>query len=508
MSFASGCRVPAFLLTSASLMGLLGSCDGGGESADPVDQGEGPAAQAAPAVELDLAAAPNVILISIDTLRSDHLGTYGHVNDTSPRMDALGAAGAVFEECTSSTSWTLPAHAAMLTGLSDLVHGCTDTDRTLAPSRITIAERLGAVGYETGGFWSGPYLHPTFGLGQGFDTWVDCTSYAAINNEVAESEGAIEGEEVWNRANHDITNPTVLKGATSWLQENGDERFFLFLHLWDCHFDFIPPAPYDTMFDPDYTGTMTGQDFFTNPDVNPGMDPRDLAHLKALYDGEIRWTDDHIGQLLDALEEQGLAENTLVVLTSDHGTAFFEHGQRAHRNGLFDELIHVPLIMRLPTAIPAGTRSSTQVRLIDVVPTILDLVGLPHPADVMGRSLRPAFGGDLEESVEPAVSELYTLGIEQRSYRRRDHKLIMDWGNPSDVRSFVVDLSNDPGELRPLASASLPVSQAALADRKVGFDWLKAWQAALPVDRSTSEIPPDILRQLQHFGYVGDSEDE
>lgn len=493
-------------------MGFLGSCGGDGESVNPEAQGGSRDVQDASAAaldfELDLAAAPNVILISIDTLRSDHLGTYGHVNDTSPRMDALGAEGAVFEECASSTSWTLPAHAAMLTGLSDLVHGCTDTNRTLAASRVTLAERLGAVGYETGGFWSGPYLHPTFGLGQGFDTWVDCTSYAAINNELAENQGTIEGEEVWNRANHDITNPSVLKGATSWLQENGDERFFLFLHLWDCHFDFIPPAPYDTMFDPDYTGTMTGRNFFTNPDVNAGMDPRDLEHLKALYDGEIRWTDDHIGQLLDALEKQGLAENTLVVLTSDHGTAFFEHGQRAHRNGLYDELIHVPLIMRFPEAIPAGTRSNTQVRLIDVVPTILDLVGLPHPADVMGRSLRPAFGGELEESVEPAVSELYTLGMEQRSYRRRDHKLIMDWANPADVRSFVVDLSNDPGEQSPLTSASLPVSQAALADRKVGFDWLTSWQTALPADRSTSEIPEDILRQLQGFGYVGSSEDE
>ncbi len=442
---------------------------------------------------------PNVLLISIDTLRADHLGCYGYGRATSPRIDALAAEGALFEQAISTTSWTLPAHAALLTGLADSVHGCTDTDRSLAPERRTLAERLAEAGYATAGFFSGPYLHPVFGLSQGFETWVDCTSYSGFNDERAQATGTIEGPDVWRRANDDVTNPTVLREVSAWLRANRRQPFLLFAHLWDVHFDFVPPAPYDTLFDPDYAGELTGRGFFFDPRVKAGMPERDLQHLIALYDGEIAWTDRHVGRILEELDALGLAEDTLVVVTADHGTAFFEHGRSAHRNALFDELLRVPLVMRLPGGVPAGVRVASQVSTIDVVPTVLDLLGLGVPADVMGRSLVPALGG--AESDELAVSELATLGQEQRSFRRSGRKLIVDG---TTQLGQVFDLARDPGEQQPVARATDPAIQAAREDQRRALLWLEGWRAALPALDAGPELPAEVLGHLKSLGYVGD----
>ena len=444
---------------------------------------------------------PNVLLISIDSLRADHLGCYGYGRRTSPRIDALAAEGALFEQAISTTSWTLPAHAALLTGLADSVHGCTDTDKPLVPGRITLAERLAEHGYATAGFFSGPYLHPVFGLSQGFETWVDCTSYAGFNDQRAQETGTIEGPDVWRRANDDVTNPTVLREVAAWLRGSRREPFLAFVHLWDVHFDFVPPPPYDTLFDPDYAGEMTGRDFFFDPRIAPGMPERDLEHLIALYDGEIAWTDHHVGAILDLLGELGLADDTLVVLTSDHGTAFFEHGQRAHRNGLFDELVHVPLVLRLPGAVPAGARVPDQVSSIDVVPTVLELLGLGVPDDVMGRSLVPALRGEASDQL--AVSELLTLGQELRSFRREGRKLIVD---ERTHLGRVYDLERDPGEQRGVARADEPAVRAAREDQRQGMLWLDQWRALLPATAGEARIPEGVLDQLKDLGYVGDEQ--
>ncbi len=494
-------------LAAATLM--LGGCDRPSASASKTGPGAvqpaaaGPRASESPAH--DKPQRPNVVLISIDTLRADHVSAYGYSRKTTPNLDALAAGGVLFEQAISSTSWTLPSHAAILTGLADSVHGATDTDKPLDESRTTLAERLKALGYTTAGFFAGPYLHPIFGFGQGFDTYVDCTSYADFNDQRAAQTGTIEGPDVWQRSQHDVTNPRLYGEVRKWLDSKPDGPFLLFMHMWDVHFDFVPPPPYDKMFDPEYTGTITGEKFFFNPAVNPNMPRRDLEHLIALYDGEIAWTDEHVGKLIGDLQRLGVYDDTLFIVTADHGTAFFEHGQRAHRNGLWDELVHVPLIVRWPKQVDAGRRVATQVRTIDIVPTVLALLGEPHPPEVMGQSLRPLLAGREMVTRLPAISELLTLGLKLRSIRRADYKLI--WDEETDGGN-VFDLHADPGELHALPRADLAQVKRALEEYRAALHWLDEFRAAQPAKgTSSSTIPPGVLERLRSLGYVGGEEE-
>ncbi|MFQ5491669.1 MAG: sulfatase-like hydrolase/transferase, partial [Phycisphaerae bacterium] len=192
-----------------------------------------PVTPAAPPVQ------PNVLLISIDTLRPDHLGCYGYDRPTSPRIDRLASEGVLFENHISSTSWTLPAHAAMFTSLVDSVHGCTDTDKKLSDSMVTLAERFSSAGFDTVGFFAGPYLHPAFGLAQGFDQYEDCTSYAQTLDSTPVESWAMDPK-IMQDSHQDITTPAVLEAVKSWLAGHTSGRFFMFVHLWDVHFDFIP----------------------------------------------------------------------------------------------------------------------------------------------------------------------------------------------------------------------------------------------------------------------------
>lgn len=441
---------------------------------------------------------PNVVLVSIDTLRPDHLGCYGYSRATSPNIDRLAAEGARFQTVVSSAPWTLPAHTAMFTGLADSVHKVLDTTDRLAPSRYTLAERLKDVGYQTAGFFSGPYLHPVFGLSQGFDSYTDCTSYADLNKSTAEKIGMVEGKPIWDKMHADITNPHVVASVKEWLGTKPQAPFFLFIHMWDVHFDFIPPPPYDKMFDPDYDGDITGENFFFNPRVVATMPKRDLEHLIALYDGEIAWTDHCLGEILDDLRQRGLYDNSIIVITADHGTAFFEHGLKAHRNALYDEVIRIPLIIRAPGRVPAGAVVSTQARTIDILPTIIDLLELPS-AQVMGQSLKPALSGATLARDDAAVSELYSMGMRMRSYRRTDRKLIQD---EAANQSVAFDLGADPQELHPLRDHAAAVFAACLKDVRWAEHWLDEFRAAFPTGGATSEIPSDVRSKLESLGYI------
>jgi arylsulfatase A-like enzyme len=442
---------------------------------------------------------PNVVLISIDTLRPDHLGCYRYERDTSPNIDQLAADGALFETAVSSTSWTLPAHCAMFTGLSDTVHGCVEMDRRLADSRVTLAERLKAAGYATVGFFSGPALHPVFGLGQGFDNYVDCTSYANLTVKVADAGQPLDGGVVESESNADITSPRVYQQVHAWLQQNQRRPFFMFVHMWDVHFDFIPPPPYDRKFDPDYQGTVTGEGFFIDPSINPAMPARDLEHIIALYDGEIGWTDEHVGKILADLDKLKLRDKTVVMLLSDHGEEFFEHGRKGHRQTLYDEVIRIPLIVRYPGHVPAGLRVRRQARMIDVAPTLLDLVGMPAPTNVMGHSLVPLFSGGELSGDTLAVSELFSVGRELRSFRRLDSKMIY---NEQTKGASFFSLLEDPRERNPLTQTGNPTVSRLSADARQALERLESFRHALPAETLPPKLTENVRRQLESLGYL------
>lgn len=445
---------------------------------------------------------PNVLLVSIDTLRADHLGCYGYGRTTSPHLDRLAREGTLFEQHVSSSSWTLPAHAAIFTGLSDSGHGCTDVDKALEPRFETLAERFQSNGYATAGFFAGPFLHPGFGFGQGFDLYADCTAYG--DRVDADDPARWANAEATRRASHeDVANPRTFAAFESWFAGRGDEPFFAFVHLWDVHYDFTPPAPYDRMFDPDYTGWVDGRNFFFDERVGPDMAARDLQHLIALYDGEIAWTDTYVAKLRGALERAGVLDDTVIVITADHGTEFFEHGRKGHRTTLYDEVIHVPLVVRYPKRFPAGVRVAAQTRAVDVAPTLLDVCGLDALPDVSGESLLPLTGDAARRSGAGlrAVSELDSVGRSLLSVRDERWKVVGDRLRAT-TRTF--DRRNDPRELRPIEDAASPLVVDALRALESAGVELERLAAAHAGASSGSAPPAEVQKHLDDLGYTGD----
>ncbi|MEP0846719.1 MAG: sulfatase-like hydrolase/transferase [Phycisphaerae bacterium] len=343
-------------------------------------------------------------------------------------------------------------------------------------------------------------MHPAFGLGQGFDHYENCTSYREVLDAEPASAWAMNPS-VMKRSHADVTNPTVFAAFARWLSEHHERRFFLFVHLWDCHFDFIPPEPYRSRFDPDYRGNITGEHFFFDARINAALPRRDIQHLEALYDGEIAWTDAHVDKMLQALSGSGLHENTIVALTSDHGTEFFEHGRKAHRHTLYDELIHVPLVNRFPGRLPAGVRVKSLSRAIDIGPTLLQLAGLPRQDCGVGRSLVPIIEGTEGEPGRVAVSELFSVGRRLRALRTADWKWLLNL-NRNRVRYF--DLRVDPGELNPLSGDRTPLGQTVASIVPAVLKELEATRARFEATAVDSEIPADVRRQLESLGYVGE----
>jgi arylsulfatase A-like enzyme len=282
------------------------------------------------------------------------------------------------------------------------------------------------------------------------------------------------------------------------LQKGPRRPFFLFVNFWDPHFDYIPPPPYDTRFDPDYTGTVTGERLLTNPAITDKMPPRDLEHLRALYDGEIGWTDEHFGAIVDQLESLKLLDSTIAIVISDCGTALLDHGLKGQRNSLFDELLRIPLIIRYPARIEAGSRFEQQVRTIDLLPTVNDLLGLP-PEFLMGQTLAPLFAGGELERREPAVSELSSMGARLQAFRIPQRKTIWDLDADSAI---VFDLRADPGELAPVSDRGAPILAGAKADTHWSRAFLDAFRKRYPQTPTTSELPPQLIERFAAMGYV------
>lgn len=446
---------------------------------------------------------PNVVLISVDMLRPDHLKCYGYHRTTSPNIDRLASEGALYENHIASSPWTLPSHASIFTSLPDSLHGCTDTDRALAPSALTLAERFASAGYATAGFFAGPYLHPAFGLDQGFESYEDCAAYAARIDGRPPSEWAMD-EGVMRESHEDVTNVRVFAAVLNWMSGRPKKPFFLFIHLWDVHFDFVPPPPYDRTFDPDYKGWVDGKNFFFDPRYGPEMDARDLEHLLALYDGEIAWTDSIVGRIRAELEKAGILDETVLMLTSDHGTEFFEHGNKGHRQTLYDEVLRTPLIVRFPPKLGAGKRVSGLTRGIDVGPTLLELAGLPQPNDVLGRSLVALAEFPDAPPVGRAVSELFSVGNNLRSVRTRRWKHL-DWiGTPNHA---YFDLEQDPGELQLRLDFESELGKKAVEGYEAEIEGMNAFMARHPVPvtsgAKSSNPPAEVIDRLRTQGYVG-----
>jgi arylsulfatase A-like enzyme len=457
----------------------------------------------------------NLVLISIDSLRADHVHSYGYHRETSPTLDRLASEGTLFENVVAESSWTLPTHMTMLTGLPAQTHGVEYfSGSRLADSYATLAETLGEHGYRSFGVFSGPYLHPIFGFGRGFDSYESAMGATVYDDQSFDPNvpGSDAGVKEANFMSHrTITSHLVTEKAIELLGAARDEPFFLFLHYFDIHFDYLPPEELWRRFDPDYQGTMTGDAFQENNEINAQMNPRDLEHLIALYDAEILYTDQQIGYLIDALDRNGLSENTLVIVTSDHGEEFFEHGDKGHYRTLFDEVLMVPLIVRLPGRVRAGERVTEQVRHLDIAPTLLSFAGIPVPdgllSEIGGRSLSDVLEGREALSSLPAISSLRRSGY-WASVRTPGFKYIVN-REDSEETELLYNLRGDPREHRPLARVDLEKmdgeTQAIFADlRGALMEKESAAFAARVVKEGAEdiELPARVREELRSLGYI------
>lgn len=432
---------------------------------------------------------PNVLLISIDSLRADHLGCYGYERETSPSIDRLAREGVLFEDAAAPTSWTIPSHMSLFTAKDPLIHGVRGYSE-LPVGVATLAQVFRDAGYHTIGIAGGPTLDARYGFHRGFDVYDD---YSVIPNPTrlpwlnsVEKSVELAWEELAN-----------------WADGDGRRPIFLFVHIWDVHYHYNPPAPYDSLFDPDYTGDF-GRDFVVMESGFENISSADVDHAVSLYDGEIRYVDDHLGKLFERMEHAGLFDETIVAVTSDHGEEFLDHGSNNHFATLYQEVVHVPLIVRYPERLSPGVRVPNLARLADVGPTLLDLARVELPAgfasagqefSLGAASLMPILRGHDATTSRTAMGDLIgRKGNRLASIRVDSTKLIIDSTNGQPLELF--DLSVDPHEQTNLIEIEPELSESLV--RK----WSE-WRSTLHVGPDASQ-PSDEnqLKLLRSLGYI------
>lgn len=393
---------------------------------------------------------PNIILFSLDTLRRDFLGAYGYPEPITPNIDRIAARGLLFERAISQSSWTLPAHFSLLTGLypgSQMIRFAPDHNCKIRQDVLTVPEILSSAGYLTAAFTGGGYMSAGRGLGQGF--------------EVFQSQG---------RRFEDN-----LEAVLDWLSANPEQPFFLFLHNFNAHRPYTPPhsiyARFVTDVPPNCAGvSLSNKDFKTRAAQNcfgaavsrwpRGVDPRSVEYLRNLYAAEVFYLDSLVGKVVERLRSLEILSGTILLVTSDHGDELFDHGGIDHVKTLYQELIHVPLILSGPE-IPEGRRVLSPVELVDIAPTLLDLAGVDHPVDFVGASLlsvasqtadhaRPVFAATAYDSQRPA--------FQRYPYDFKATVLVGDWKlifkrRPDGERDLeLYNLRVDPEEISEVSS--------------------------------------------------------
>ena len=398
-------------------------------------------------------ASPNVVVITIDTLRADHLGCYGYKQIRTPNIDALAADGARFERAYTSVPVTLPSHSVIFTGTYPMFSGMHDfAANKLSPTQPTLASVLKEQGYTTGAVIASAVLDSRFGLNHGFDFYYDHFDFSRLletNLEQMERPGNV-----------------VADVALDWLAKNYQKKFFLWMHLYDPHSPYHPPAPYSE----EYKGRP--------------------------YDGEIAFADAQVGRLIQFLKDKGLYKNTLIVLSGDHGESLGEHGEQTHGFFIYNATLHVPLIFHLPGQ-PTSHAVSEIVNLADLMPTILQVLKVDVPSQVQGRSLLPLMMAKPGEArglyAETFLPRLHFNWSELRGVETENYHFI-DAPKPE-----LYDLTKDPGETQNLFAEKKAVAEEMRAKLTA---LIRQYSAGQELAQKTG-LDPALMERLKSLGYAG-----
>lgn len=428
---------------------------------------------------------PNILILLADALRADHLGVHGYRHDTTPFIDHIAGEGLVFERHYSETSWTKPSVASLFTGLHQSEHGVRREDDYLSDNLLTLAEEMQRAGYICGAFISNPYLTPLNGFGRGFSEyntellssrhWISALAAGLPGTGwVWEYVRMIQSKYVKVRA--DLCN----REFTNWL-DTIEEPFFAYIHYMEPHSPYDPPEPYKQ-------GEESIISLFRSG-------PAGLARIdRKLYEGEIRYWDKNVKTLFETLQERGLLERTIVVLTSDHGEEFYDHGGFNHHRTLYEEVIHIPLIMHGRDLLPAYGRISRTTHANDLGYTLLRLAGIDS-ADIRlpGRNM---FDGESNASSH-VIAELYKKDRNIWALIKGTEKFITTVGKDNSTRSEYYDLKADPQE-----KLSLPLSSPEALTLSYILRAHINSSLENKVNAEKVRLEAHLVEQLQNLGYL------
>ncbi|MCK5114986.1 MAG: sulfatase [Candidatus Aegiribacteria sp.] len=400
----------------------------------------------------------SVLLIILDAVRADHLSCYDYQRETTPVLDSLAEQGTIFTRCQAQSPWTLPSCASILTGLTTKSHGTTTSQRDtyrLDPTINTLTKILSEAGYMTAGIVNNPLLSQTLG----FADYMDYYSFYP--------QGDGRSEETVNE-------------AIEWLNTIATQPFFLMIHIMDPHAPHNPPEPYDTEYS--QIGVSGGTVWFRDQDDRSIiLNPEDRDHLVNMYDGEIRSVDVQLGRLFSEIREMGLSNELLIIVVADHGEEFLDHGTGGHGHTLYQELLHVPLIISGGN-FASGVVVTEPVGQFDILPTVLDYLNLENPGSLDGISL-------LDEISDNRIIPSSGLrGLNLASVLCGFRKIIGDM----DTYDYVMhDLINDPHELVPLTP-----------DSDMFSDLEQYWSTPPLFNPPTANNAEEIDRTLRDLGYI------
>jgi arylsulfatase A-like enzyme len=464
---------------------------------------------------------PHVVIFLVDALRADHLGCYGHPVPTSPYLDRLARKGVLFEKCRSQAPWTKPSVASLFTSLYSSAHRVIALPRIrgsaidqdigrydLLPDQIiTLAEILRENRYHTAAFTTNRWVDPVFGFHQGFDEFFALTKSMPPR---ADGKRVIVLNLPADYLHEKLREFLLKQGPAAWerwLAKIGiyKKPFFLYLHYMDVHGPYHPPAPFSNMFDGIYAGwpdqPLSAEDIdnmdYLYQDVNS------LNFYRSRYDAQIRFFDHELESLLKWINNNDLLSPAIMILTADHGEAFREHGEFDHGNTLYEEEIHVPLIIWGTPEFASGTRVAEAVQLIDVAPTILDALDFSCPDQFEGTSLLSLISGGkgTQRSLHPSWSENYSHGKSQVTQIENGGKWFFDVSG--DRLTEFYDLGNDPGEIfnRINSLSSKEIQGRAIRMRAWRTEEMKRIEIKEEVPEAV--MTDDIRRQLEALGYIG-----
>ena len=373
----------------------------------------------------------NLILISISTLRYDHCSMAGYHRNTTEAFDKFASENIYFTNAFATSSWSMPATGSVFTSEYPSQHGAKDIYAKLNNDNYTLAEVLTDNQYYCAGFCCNHRLTADAGFSQGFDLYDDYTAEIMLES-ISDSNEPFD-------ISYYRTNDLINKAAIRWLNNNSHQPFFLFVHYFDNHIPYLPQRPYDELYTEGYKSAIDFTRVHREPLHSNRPADNDLDYLIALYDGQVKQTDDDLGLLLKYITDANLAENSVIIVMGDHGEQFYDHGRSSHHD-IYDELVHVPLAMSLPAG--KSKKIDALVSTTDIMPTILDLLEIQIPTKLEGRTMLPVISGQAE-TLHDFIFIEYTGQAIKDKYAFRTDRLKYVF---TEDQQYIYDLVNDPAE--------------------------------------------------------------